>query len=231
MSALLERTRTKPANGSVLPMTLPQVNLLPPEVRAARDLRRTKRWLLISLVLTVALCVAAYGAALISSGAALAQLNDAQDETARLNDEAAQYSKVPMVLGAIDQAESARVIGMATDVRWREYVEAASAVLPEGVSIDDYSVTIPTPMSATAEPDLADLLFAGEIAMTLRTEAVPNTALWLDGFASVPGFFSPWISSATLNEDEDGIYYTVSATVTVTKAALSLDFEPTEGEG
>jgi len=231
MSALLERTRTKPASGSVIPTTLPQVNLLPPEVRAARDLHRTKRWLLIGLVVTVALCIAGYGVALISSSAAQSQLNEAQDETERLNAEAAKYDEVPQVLGAIKNAEKARSLGMETDVRWRDYIEAASAVLPEGVSIDDYSVSVPTPMSASGEPDLADLLLAGDIAMTLRSEAVPNTALWLDGFASVPGFVSPWFSSATLNEDEDGIYYTVNATVTVTKAALSHAFDETEGEG
>ena len=48
---------------------------------------------------------------------------------------------------------------------------------------------------------------------------------------SVPGFRDAWVSSATVTEDETGIYYTVAATVQVTDGAYSHRFDATEGEG
>ena len=232
MTTLLEKPRTRSNAGTALSGTLPQVNLLPPEVRAARGLRVTKRWLLISLVVTIGLCVGAFGMALISGATAAGELAEAQDETLRLENEAAKYAEVPQVLNALEQARSARSIGMSTEVQWRPYLDALTNVLPANVRIENISATGATPMVAPAPPtDPLQKPSVGQLAITAHSVTVPDTAAWVDSLNSIPGFGDAWVSSATVTEDDSGTYYTVSATVQLTDATYSHRFDSSNGEG
>ena len=150
MSTLLVKPRATKSGGTTLGATLPQVNLLPPEVRVARGLRTTKRWLGISLVLVVVACAGVYGMSLLSAASAAGELVEAQDETLRLQNEQAKYAEVPQVLGALERTEQGITFGMSTDVEWKPYVDAVAAVLPPNVSIDSLMLTFATPMTAAA---------------------------------------------------------------------------------
>lgn len=236
MTTTLTRPRQKSGAATALSGTLPQVNLLPPEVRAARGLRVTKRWLGLALVVTVVACVAAYGYAMLTAAAAQSGLEEAQAETARLQTEAAKYAEVPVVLRALDDAKTARETGMSTEVQWKAYLDAITAVLPANVSIDSMVQTGASPIAAAPAPtDPLQLPSVGQIQFTGRTSTTPDTAAWVDALNSIPGFSDAWVSSAAVTEDEEGIYYTVAATVQVTDAAYSHRFaateDATEGEG
>lgn len=230
MSPVLERSRTKkPSAATALSGTLPQVNLLPPEVRAARGLRATKRWLAISLVVTLVVCIGAYGLALVSHSSAQSELTRAQDETVRLQQEQAKYAEVPQVLNALAQAQAARTIGMSTEIQWKSYVDAIAAVLPENVSIDTLTVVGGSPFAAAPAP--ADPLqgpSVGQIQFTVRASTVPDTAAWIDALNSVPGFSDAWFSAASVTEDDSGVFYNISSTVQVTTAAYSHRFDATK---
>lgn len=233
MSVLTQRpsTASKGPAGSL--RTLPQVNLLPPEVRAARGLQRTKRWLAISLVVVLIVCVVAYGFALTSRGLANSDLVKAQAETTRLQGEQAKYKEVPQVLGALNAATNARRLGMSTDVQWKNYIDAIAAVLPDGVSIDQFTVTGANPAGATttspAPSQPLDASGVGSIAFTARSVGIPNTAAWVNALNSVPGFASAWVGDTTRTADPSGTYYSVSSVVTLTTATFSNRFAGTEG--
>lgn len=232
MTTLLERPKSRSGAATALSGTLPQVNLLPPEVRAARGLRAIKRMLGIGLIAVVLACVAAFALASVSEAAAKSELAQAQDQTARLQAEQKKYAEVPQVLAALDDAKTAQALGMATDVQWKAYVDALTAVLPAEVSIDTYAVTVSTPMTLPAPP--ADPLQApsiGQLSFTARSTVVPNTSAWIDSLNSVPGFADAWVSDTSITEDESGIYYNVTATVQVTDGAFSHRFDPVDGEG
>ena len=232
MTTVMDRPRSKSSGGTALSGTLPQVNLLPPEVRAARGLRATKRWLVISLVITFAVCVGAYGLALVSGATAAAELATAQDETARLQAEQSKYAEVPQVLGALSQTQDARRVGMSTDVAWRSYVDAIQAVLPADVSLETYAVTVATPMAAPGLPtDPLQSPSIGQIQFTGRSSTVPDSAAWLDALNSIPGFADATVSSVAVAGDEGGDYYTTTSTVQVTDLAYSHRFDVTDGEG
>lgn len=236
MSTLLDkkpRTRSG-AGGTVLGATLPQVNLLPPEVRAARGLRTVKRWLGISLILTVVLCLAAFGLALVSGASAASELLDAQNETTRLQQEQQKYAEVPQVLGALDQAETARKLGMSTEVEWKKYLDALTSVLPANTNIDTFTVsgaTPSTPAAAAADPLQGSSV--GQIQFTGRATTVPDTAAWIDALNSIPGFSGAWVTTVAVTEDEhSGTYYAVTGTVQYTEAAYAHRFAAAaEGEG
>ncbi|WP_136520034.1 MULTISPECIES: PilN domain-containing protein [Cellulomonas] len=232
MSTLTVRRGRQTSAQTALPPTLPQVNLLPPEVRDARDLRAMKRWLLLAVALVVAVCALAYVFVVIQGTQARDELARAEAETARLQDEQAQYAEVPLVLGQLNATRAARELGMSTEVPWKPYYEAITAVLPEGVSIDTLAFSGATPITAPAPP--ADPLqgpSVGQVQFTGRSSTVPDAAAWVDALNSVPGFADAWVSSAAVTDAEGTVYYTVSSTVQVTEAAYSGRFAANDGEG
>lgn len=225
MSALLEKTRastrTAKRGESLLVGALPQVNLLPPEVAAARGLQRTKRWLLVSLAATLLACGAAYAVSLFSIGWAQGGLNSAAEETLRLQTEKATYAEVTPVLNSLAQTRLARELGMETEVDWKAYVDAFTAVLPEGVSVEQLKGDLATPMTPVAATgDFLTPVNVGQLEITGRSLVVPDAAAWIDGLNSVPGVVDARVTSVVVQSDEDGTtYYTVTATAHLTEAA------------
>lgn len=232
MTALTDPPRTKKGTQTVLG-GLPQVNLLPPEVRAARGLRSLKRLLAVVLVVVLGLCIGVFALAKLSQSAADDELASAKKETARLQAEQAKYAEVPRVLTALSDAQTARKIGMSTDVPWSAYYAAVTAVLPADVSIGVLTTTVATPMTApSGAANPLQKSSVGQIQFTGRSTTVPNTAAWIDALNSVPGFSDAWASSATLAESPSKtVYYEVQVSVQVTSDAFSHRFDTIKQEG
>jgi hypothetical protein len=228
MTATAERPATRPAKkskgGASAPAFVPrapQVNLLPPEVRAARSLSVVKRWLLIGLVVVLAVIALGYGGAVLARSAADSDLAAAEDQRTALRTEESKYAEVPQVLGAIKDTTEARSAGMATEISWKAYVDAVSSVLPAGMSIDDFTLNGPSPVVAGAvSTDPLQGVSVGSIALELRSSAAPVTADLLDALDELPGIDSPWVSSVATAEEEGTTYYAVSLTAQLNDAAL-----------
>jgi len=221
MTALLEKTRREPATKAFVAGPV-QVNLLPPEVHAARGLRAIKRWL--GLVLAVAVLIGGlgYAYAIMEVGSAKSDLTSAQQETERLQTEQKKYAEVPLVLGQLSAAQLARTVGMAPDILWKARIDAIAATLPEGVSIDTMTFSasgLTTGSNPLQGPSV------GELQFTARSLTIPDTAGWSDALDGIPGFADAWVSSVTVTGDEEtDRYYTVSATLSVTPDAFSRRF-------
>jgi len=229
MSAVLERGAASTVTLS--PTTsLPQVNLLPPGVRAKAALSRLKRVLVLVLVGVAALLALGYALAQMRLSAAQSELSDAQAETARLTQQQSQYSEAPRVLGEVNRLQQARTQGFSTEVLWTPYLGAIAAVMPPGVVLTSIQMTGATPMQAPPGP--ADVLqgpSVGQLAFTGRSATLIDTAGWIDALNSVPGFADAWVSNATVAADDDGVpYYEITSTVQVTDLAYSGRFA---GEG
>jgi hypothetical protein len=237
MTATTERPATRPAkkskggaSASAFVPRAPQVNLLPPEVRAARSLSAIKRWLAIGLVVVLAVIALGYGGALLVRSSADTALASAEDEQMALRTEEAKYAEVPQVLGAIKSTTDARSAGMATEIAWKPYVDAVSSVLPAGMSIDDFTLTGPSPTVAGALPvDPLQGASIGSIALQLRSSAAPVTADLLDALDAVPGIDSPWVSSVAAAEEDGTTYYAVSLTAQLNEASLLQRFSAEAG--
>lgn len=229
MTALAERTR--PKSGAPFVPGQPQVNLLPPEVKAARGLKAIKRVLVMLLILVVAACAGAYVLAFLDKSKAQDQLTSAQDDTVKLQAEIERYARVPLVRGQLENAKYARQLAMSTEVLWQPYYGAITAVLPPGVSLDNLTVTQATPMTAPAAPSspLQDSSI-GQIVFTARSATIPDAAAWVDALNSIPGLGDAWVSSAVVTQDgeSDTVFYNVSATVQVRDSAYALRFVPAE---
>lgn len=234
MTALADPPRAKKGPQTVMG-GLPQVNLLPPEVRAARGLRSLKRWLAMALVVVLVLCAAVFALAKFAKVAADDELSTAQAETQRLQTEQQKYAEVPRVLGALQNATAARALGMSTDVSWASYYAAVTAVLPTDVSIDSLAMTSQSASGTAATATAANPLQAASVAQIQfigRSTTVPNTAAWLDALNGVPGFADAWASSATITQSQNKTtYYNVTVTVQVTSIAYTHRFDATKKVG
>ncbi|GEA88803.1 fimbrial assembly protein [Cellulomonas cellasea] len=232
MTALTERARrAKPSSAGSLVGTgsLPQVNLLPPEVRAARGLKAIKKWLGVSLLGVLTLCVVAYAIALVDVSAASRELTSAQEETSRLQAEQQKYAEVPQVLSALELTRQARETGMSTEILWKGYLDAVGAVLPAEVSLETLLVTGATPVMAPAAPtDALQGPSVGQMQFTGRTATLPDTAAMIDALNGVPGLADAWVSTAVVS-DSGSSYYTVSATAQITDVAYVQRFAAVEG--
>jgi Tfp pilus assembly protein PilN len=230
MTAVMDRPKPKNAGPTLIGVSLPQVNLLPPEVRAKRGLKVVKRWLGVSLLATLVLCVLAYGASLVSSAAASSDLAKAQAETSRLQNEQKKYAEVPQVLTALAAAKSARTLGMSTEVPWKSYLDAITAVLPANVSIESFAVTGASPIAAPpTKTNVLQAASVGQVQFTGRVATVPDTAAWIDALNAIPGFSDAWVSSEAITETNKLTYYTVTSTVQVTQSAYAKRFAAAEG--
>ncbi len=207
---------------------LPQVNLLPPEVRAARSLAVVKRWLVVTLVVTLVVAVLGYGFALLVRNSAQERLTAAEAETAVLRAEERKYAEVPQVRGQIDAVTRAREAATSSEILWLPYLDAVAAVLPDSVRVESFTLTGPSPALGAAvsngpleAPRIGSLSFEGQ-SLTL-----PDTSAMLDALAGVPGLQDPWVSTVAVTETDGVTYYTVSVTVNLAESTLAERFAVT----
>jgi len=219
-----------PTLGFTVTNAWPQVDLLPPEVRAGRRLRRTKEWLSLMVVCVLLASIGGYAAAMFSAAAAQTELDGVHQETSRLMASQVKYAEVPKVLGGIASLQATRTAGMSTEVLWKPYLDALRAVTPAGVSMDNVTVTAATPMQAAAA--VVDPLApanVGQVSFTARSLTMPDTAAWLVALASVPGLAHPLFSTMSLTESGGASYYQVTATVALTDQAFARRFVSAKG--
>jgi Tfp pilus assembly protein PilN len=232
MTAVIERgsrAGKQKQNVSAPPLRLPQVNLLPPEVSAARGVRRTQRWLALALVVVVALCGLGWAGSLLVQNAAQDQLVQVQSDTSAIQAESLQYAEVPQVLQRLDEAEQAQQYGMAAEVLWADYVGAIVSVLPADVKIESVSSTLATPaQSATLTPDPLKSDGIGELRLIGRTATLPDTAQWIRALDALPGFADTRMSTMVVAADavDNSSFYRVTLLVQVTPDALSGRYLP-----
>lgn len=210
---------------AVMAPRLPQVNLLPPEVKAARGLATIKRWLALAVLASVLVSAGMVAKAMNDRSSADDKLAEQRTDTARLNGLKTQYAEVPLVIGALTRAQDAREIGMSTEVLWSPYVRAVAATAPAGVRIETLRTASATPMLLPA--GAADALSAAgvsTVSFTAQALTMPDFEAWLRQLATIPGFSDAWFSQATLTEQDDAIYYNVNALVILTDEGYSRRF-------
>ncbi len=221
-----QRARQQPQQG-VAPM--PQVNLLPPEIGAARGVRRTQRWLGLGLVGVLVLCIAGYAGGLLVRNSAQDELTQTQADTSAIQAQTVQYAAVPRVLQELADAKQARQYGMALEVLWADYVGGIVAVLPPDVKIEAITSTLTSPVqAATLAPDPLQGDSLGQVQIIGRTTTLPDTARWIEGLDAIPGFADTRVTAMAVasDEDEGTNFYRVTLTVQVTEDALSGRFLP-----
>jgi hypothetical protein len=207
--------------------TLPQVNLLPDDVRQARTLGVVKRWVAASVGLTVFAVGTVAAVAQVQAQTAEAQLSQADAETAQLLAQQQPYAEVTTVRTEVDTVTAARRFAFAHEVLWSDHLGALVAVTPDGVGISSIAYRGATPLSAA--PGSTDPLVdagIGTVTFTAFARDVPDTAAWADAIDAVPGFDDARIDAVAVGQNATADFrYEVSGTFQVDAGALSHRFD------
>jgi hypothetical protein len=216
---------TRPSLAALGAPLLPQVDLLPPEIRSRRALGKAKVRLGFVLIVVLLLAVAGFVYAGFAEKKANDDLAAAERDVSTLEAQQAEYAEVPLIRNQIATIEAARIFGTSTEVMWADYLRAIEAVSPTGWSLRTMTTALPSPLEAPvlplnplAAPGVGSITFSG------RAATVPDIAAWVDALETIPGFSDAYFSTSEVTEESGAVFYDVAATVQVNQEAFALRY-------
>ena len=196
--------------------SLPRVNLLPPEIAAARRLRRIQLGLGGAVLGAVGVVALLYVAASSSVSSAQTQVDAANSRHAALQAQTAQYAEVTAVYARAAAAQAMLSQAMGEEVRYSQFLNDLSLSVPDNVWVKNVTFT-QTAAATTAAPGarVAALPPTGIGTVTFTGVAFKHddVAVWLESLAGQKGYANPYFSSST--EALLGARKTVNFTSTV----------------
>jgi hypothetical protein len=206
----------------------PRVDLLPPEVKAGKKVKATRRRLGAILIAVVVLMITGVGAATWHAQQSQNELASAQQRTAELLAGQAKYAEVNQVQNEVNLTVAARQFGASTEVDWKSYLSKVRAALPQDVSIDTVSVDSASPLGAYIQPT-APLQAARVATLTLAVTSpnLPSVPQWLDAIKGLPGYADA--TPGSIKRSDSGAY-TVDLVLHINGGAYSNRFATPEGK-
>jgi Tfp pilus assembly protein PilN len=203
---------------------LPRVNLLPPEISAARRLRKVQA----GLGVGVGASVLVVGALVL---AAAGQVSDAQDDLdaskaqgTALQAETSKYADVPAVYAAVDAKEAQLSLAMGKEIRWSYFLNDLSLVTPGKVwltsvtvaeTVDATPVAGAAPATGIGTPGIGTVTFAG------AGSEHNDVAAWLRALAGQKGLADPYFTRSTEEKIGEQDSVTFDSQAVITDEALS----------
>lgn len=223
-----------PAVSTVDWAPVPRVNLLPPEILAARGFRKVQLWLLAAVVVVLALIVGCVVWAQARVGDAEARLAVTTARSAQLHRQEAQYAEVPRLSAAVESAKAARQTALDQDLLWYRLMSDIALAAPANVWLTTMNVTLmtgpgvaggsgkpPTSTTATGADPLVPTGI-GKVTVTGTAGDYPDVAAWLDALARVHGLDGATLQSATRESATgSGEQLQFSTQIVISSGALS----------
>ncbi len=207
--------------------SLPQVNLLPPHIRAKRKIAVARVWLGLALLVVTLLTILAAVATVWEKQSAVSDLADIQARNDSLQQDQLQYAEAPRVLRELKARESARAVAMSTEVLWSPYLAAISSATPLEVSIETVTVSQDTVWGGGTGLSAGPLSTPGTVGLVnINGRALSLAAVsdWQDSLSKLKGVVDVEVSSIEIGAEEDSVYYAVSATFSLTPDAFANQF-------
>jgi hypothetical protein len=176
---------------------VPQVNLLPSEILAARRFRRLRMQLVGVAVGVVAACGTAVVWSQAGVVAAQHDLETIEQAGTRLMKEQAKYARVPQVTAERDRVKAVRQAVLGADVLWYRFLSDLAMNTPPGTELTSVTVSMTgatTATSPTAIPLVTPGL--GEVQVKGKALRFPDVAAWLDAVNRVHGLAGSGLTSA-----------------------------------
>lgn len=203
---------------------IPRVDLLPPEVHAARRRKRDRRIAVVAFGAVVLLTLAGVGGAFALSRAAEESLATEQTRTGDLLLEQASLSDIRVLHDSLDLTQAGLEVSSATNVDWAALTQSVLDVIPPElapVSINTLGTSpfvAPQPAAALVTPDTSivfDLVtrpgFAGQALTRLDVASVLDRIDAIEGVSvsrSTPFRWDPTIDAyaVTITVAFDDVY-------------------------
>jgi Tfp pilus assembly protein PilN len=203
-------------------VTLPRVNLLPPEIEELRRFKRVQGGL-------AAAVVASLGVVAVLFLAANSEVSKAQDDLAagkvqetQLQAKVAEFSEVPLINSQVEAARAQLEQAMGMEVRWSYFLNDLSLKIPNHVWLTKMTVAeqIDTPAVA---PDAAAYVQTGigNVQFEGHGYTHRDVATWLESLAKQKGYTQPYFSDSSVEAIDDQVAVKFVSKVTITADALS----------
>jgi Tfp pilus assembly protein PilN len=203
--------------------TLPQVNLLPPEIGQQRRFRHVQ----VGLGGAVLASLLVAGALLVAANAQVGKAQDTLDankaQATQLQAKVADYAEVPLVFGQVEAAKAQLGQAMGQEIRWSYFLNDLSLKIPNRVWLDSVTVSSTGATAAVAAtPGQYAAVGIGTVQFDGHAYSHNDVAAWLDSLAKQKGYTQPYFSDSTvtpLGTHKNAVKF--SSQVTVTDDALS----------
>lgn len=199
-----------------------RVDLLPPEVRFARNAKVIHRRLGFTIFLTVILMIG--GTALVRAQAIQARANLSIEEanTSSLLLQQRKYGQVQKVQNEIANIQAAQQVGTSTEINWEQYLTLVQATLPPKVTLDTVNIDSATPFApyTQATAPLQGSRIA-TLSFTARSSTLPEVPAWLNALTTLPGYADA--SPGSVTRSDTGTY-SVNITMHINQAAFTHRF-------
>ncbi|MEZ0163695.1 PilN domain-containing protein [Kineococcus sp. LSe6-4] len=193
-----------------------RVDLLPPEIAAARRSRGVRAGLGAALLLVVVAAGAGYAITLGHVDEANAALSVEQSRTPGLQAAQEPYAEVPKVYAQLAELQAVKESVTANDVAWYRHVDDLTAAAPAGTAftsvvfaLNDASQTV---AAGSTDPLAVDGI--GTLSVNGQTSSQAAVADWMDGISRTTGLTDARLSSSTLDPQTGLVSFTTTATVT-----------------
>ena len=217
-----------------LPLLLPRVNLLPPEIAERVVFRKVQVGLGAGVLAAAALVAVGYVAALGSVSSAQSHMDTATAQQSSIQSQSAKYRDVTAVYAEADAAQAQLTDAMGDEIRYSQLLNDLSLTVPGNVWLKSVTFTPPAgaapgavTAAGTAPVGLAGPV--GNLAVTGVAFTHDDVAVWLDALAGLKTYKDPYFSSST--EGLIGNRKTVgfSSTATVLSTAQSGRYKKSGG--
>jgi Tfp pilus assembly protein PilN len=215
----------------LLPVVLPSVNLLPPEIQERRRFREVQLGLAGAVVGCVGLMGLLFIGASGSVSDAQAELDVAAATGQQLTVEGAKYGQITNVQLQAEAAKGRLATAMGQEIRFSEVLSDLSTALPETVWLQSVTVTqtpaapatsgaAPAPPGTPPAPAAASTP-AGTVTFSGKGFSHDDVAAWLDAMAATPDYADPYFSRSAESLVGTRKVVTFESTATLTSSALS----------
>ncbi|MCP2029973.1 hypothetical protein L1277_000037 [Okibacterium sp. HSC-33S16] len=206
---------------------VPRADLLPFEIRAEHKGKRTRRSLIFATLGVVLLVFVATGTSFYFMLTSQMSLASEQVRTTDLLAEQQKYSEVRVVQDTLSAVEAGQMVGAATEIDWKAYLDLIEASLPANVAILEVAIDGASPLVDFGQPS-APLqgMRVATLTFGAATVALPDTDAWLVALSGLPGYADANPDSIVVDE-ETGLYKT-TVTMHIGEGAWSQRFVPEE---
>lgn len=198
---------------------VPQVSLLPSEVRDAGAAARHRRRLI--AVVGLAAVVAAGGVAVANEAesGAQARLAATTQQSVIINRQLAKFDDVRALERKIALGRSAVKVGGATVIDWDEQIGDIEADKPAGYTVTGIDASGASPLADYAQgTTVLEPRRAATVIMTLSASSVGDEfSVWLRRLRSIPAYGD--VSGATATDSAGGV--TITITMHLSPAAIT----------
>jgi Tfp pilus assembly protein PilN len=213
-------------SGSV---TLPRVNLLPPEIAEGRAFRRIQMGLGCAVLAAVGVVGMLYVSAAQGVSSARSDLATATKQNAQLQLDTAKYNDVTAVYARANAAQNMLQSAMGDEVRYSQLLNDLSLSVPSNVWLKNIAYVQTPPASpagatgtAAATPTAPHALTPiGTFTATAVAFSYDDVAVWLESISGLKAYANPYFSSSSESLLGTRKIVDFSSTAVVTSAAQS----------